>query len=274
MYEYGWYFFLYAFFGWCGEVVFAAVKTGRFVNRGFLYGPVCPIYGFGVTAVVVVLAPVADKLGWLYLGSVVLTSAIELVTGWLMEKLFAQKWWDYSSMPFNIGGYVCLAFSLAWGIFCVLIVRVIHPLVAGLVAWIPHGIGVVLLGLFGAVILFDLGMTLRSVAHFNRSLGRLDELAKRLEQLSCRLGEEMSGGAIALREKAEPLEEELLKKRAEIQNRSEALKAEIGRRHARMLKAFPGLQSKRHPGLLEQLKAELNSRSDRKTGGQSEKEGK
>ena len=140
-YSYLWYFFIYAFLGWCAEVVFAAAQKGTFVNRGFLNGPLYPIYGVGLVAVVALLAPVQDSLGLLYLGAVLLTSAIELVTGFLMEKLFHQRWWDYSTMPFNIGGYVCLLFSLIWGLACVLIVDVVHPLVAGFVAHIPTKLG-------------------------------------------------------------------------------------------------------------------------------------
>lgn len=147
-YPYIWYFFIYAFLGWCAEVIFAAARKGVFVNRGFLNGPLCPIYGVGLVAVVALLAPARDSLGLLYLGAVLLTSAIELVTGFLMEKLFHQRWWDYSQMPFNIGGYVCLLFSLIWGLACLLIVDVVHPLVAGLVARIPQKLGWPLLAAF------------------------------------------------------------------------------------------------------------------------------
>lgn len=98
-----WIFFVYAFLGWCTEVGYAALRTGRFVNRGFLNGPVCPIYGFGVIIVLWVLEPLAEHILLLFLGSVVLTSALEWVTGLVLEKLFHQRWWDYSDEPFNVG---------------------------------------------------------------------------------------------------------------------------------------------------------------------------
>lgn len=85
-------FFIYAFLGWCTEVAFAACKEGRFVNRGFLNGPVCPIYGFGVVGVALALRPVMDSLPLLFLGSVVITSLIEFVTGFVLEKVFHAKW--------------------------------------------------------------------------------------------------------------------------------------------------------------------------------------
>ena len=90
LYEALWYFFLYAFFGWCCEVCFAAAKDGVFVNRGFLNGPVCPIYGVGVTLVVLCLTPVRDNVLYLFIGSVLLTSALEWVTGFVLERVFHE----------------------------------------------------------------------------------------------------------------------------------------------------------------------------------------
>ena len=150
LYEALWYFFLYAFFGWCCEVCFAAAKDGVFVNRGFLNGPVCPIYGVGVTLVVLCLTPVRDNVLYLFIGSVLLTSALEWVTGFVLERVFHQKWWDYSDMPGNLNGYICPLFSLLWGLACLLVMRVFHPMIAKLVGWIPHTLGIVLLCVFGA----------------------------------------------------------------------------------------------------------------------------
>lgn len=115
MYQLLWIFFIYAFLGWCTEVSYAALKTGRFVNRGFLNGPVCPVYGFGVVIVLWVLEPLRGNLLLLFLGSVALTSLLEWLTGFVLERLFHQRWWDYSQEPFNLGGYICLRFSIAWG---------------------------------------------------------------------------------------------------------------------------------------------------------------
>ena len=88
MYSFLWIFFIYAFLGWCTEVSFAALKTGHFVNRGFLNGPVCPIYGFGVVIVLRFLEPLKGSFPLLFLGAVVLTSALEWLTGLGLEKLF------------------------------------------------------------------------------------------------------------------------------------------------------------------------------------------
>mgnify|MGYP000491304358 CR=1 FL=1 len=116
-------------------------KAEKFVNRGFLNGPICPIYGVGVTVVVYFLTPYKDNLILLYALSTVLVTVLEGLTGYLMDKIFHHKWWDYTNQPLNIGGYVCLIFSLVWGVACVLIVRVIHPVIHKILTFIPHTLG-------------------------------------------------------------------------------------------------------------------------------------
>ena len=98
-------FFVYGFLGWCTEVAYAAAKQGKFVNRGFLNGPICPVYGIGVGVVVQFLTPVENNLVLLYISSTILVTVIEGITGFLLEKIFHNKWWDYSEQPLNIGGY-------------------------------------------------------------------------------------------------------------------------------------------------------------------------
>ena len=120
------FFLIYSCLGWCLEVIYAAVSTGQLVNRGFLNGPVCPIYGFGMIIVLFTLSPLADNLLLLYLGGVILPSVLELVGGWALYKLYHTRWWDYSDFPFNIGGYICLEFSLLWGVGTVVVMKAVH----------------------------------------------------------------------------------------------------------------------------------------------------
>ena len=130
-------FFIYGFLGWCSEVAFAAFKQHSFVNRGFLNGPICPIYGIGVTVVVASLQPYVGNLILLYITSTILVTFLEWLTGFLLEKMFHHRWWDYSEMPLNIGGYVCPLFSAIWGVACVLIVKLIYPFTDKLVSFFP-----------------------------------------------------------------------------------------------------------------------------------------
>ena len=252
-YSYIWYFFLYAFLGWCAEVIFAAARKGVFVNRGFLNGPLCPIYGVGLVAVVALLDPVRDSLGLLYLGAVLVTSAIEFVTGFLMEKLFHQRWWDYSDMPFNIGGYVCLLFSLIWGLACVLIVDVVHPLIAGFVSHIPQKIGWPILIALLVLMAADYAITIACVLKLNRRLSGLDDAAKRMRTVSDSLGEGLADGAIALRKKNEALRK-VLRERQEKENFVER----------RLVHAFPGMRSLKNSEALEAFKEHVRERREQR----------
>ena len=130
-------FFLYGCIGWGVEVVYAAIKERRLVNRGFLCGPICPIYGCGMVVLnwtVAALAPSGEgksvsTVAVFFVG-MVLTTAIELVGGWTLFKIYHIRWWDYSNMKFNIGGYICPQFSLLWGLGSVIMVKVVHPALA------------------------------------------------------------------------------------------------------------------------------------------------
>ena len=282
-YEFIWYFFAYAFLGWCCEVCFAAAKDGKFVNRGFLNGPVCPIYGFGVVIVVGLLTPVKENVFLLFVCSVLLTTALEWVTGFVLEKAFHQKWWDYSDMPLNLGGYVCLLFSLLWGLACLLIMDVIHPMVAGLITVIPHTLGVVLLAVLTILLLCDLAATISAIAKLNRRLGQIDDLAAKIRSASDELGESLAEGMLTLTERGEALRENLEEKRSAREAEQTELRAAradaLRRRRAaleelrlanedllstlhfgqrRLLRAFPKMKSTRHAAALEALRERVN----------------
>lgn len=209
MYLLFWTFFVYAFLGWCMEVSFAALTSGRFVNRGFLNGPVCPIYGVGVVIVLFFLDPLRDNFFFLFVGSVLLTSLLEWLTGFVLEKIFHQRWWDYSNEPFNLGGYICLRFSIAWGLACLLVVDVIHPSILWLIHLIPYNLGLVLLVLFSACMLVDLAATVRTITRMNRQLTQLDELASRIKAMSNELGENLAERVIDAAEHGSDWKEDL-----------------------------------------------------------------
>lgn len=190
-YDTAWVIFIYSFLGWCAEVVFAACRRGIFVNRGFLNGPVCPIYGFGVALVLALLAPVKDSFVLLFLGSMAVTTALEFIIGFIMESFFHDKWWDYSQNPFNIKGYVCLEFSLIWGFACVLVVDVIHPLIARLVALIPTRVGRWLIGIFAIIMAADALITLIELLKLPKRFKAVEELERMMTAVSDTVGEKV-----------------------------------------------------------------------------------
>lgn len=237
MYMLLWIFFVYAFLGWCTEVSFAALTSGKFVNRGFLNGPVCPIYGCGVVIVLFFLEPLRENTLLLFLGSVVLTSVLEWLTGFVLERIFHQRWWDYSNEPFNLGGHICLRFSIAWGLACLLVVDVIHPTFHWLITLIPHTLGLVLLAVFSAAMVVDLAATVRTIARINRQLTQLDELAGRIKSLSNELGESLAERVLdaaekggELRDNLEDVKDALEQRRDEFQDGLEDMKDVLAQR--------------------------------------------
>ena len=268
-------FFVYAFLGWCAEVAFAACKNGRFVNRGFLNGPICPIYGFGLIGVVLLLRPVEDNLILLYIGSFLLTSLIELVTGFLLEKCFHAKWWDYSDMPLNICGYVCLLFSLIWGVACMAIVHWVHPLIFSLVAHLPNLLVYILDGLFVCTLAVDLAATVASIRKLSERLSNLTQLANEIHEISDSLGENIAERTLATRKRLEEGQQKLEEKMDRIEEKRD-LNRELNERrlaelrmklenalgekrfgHRRLLEAFPNLSSHRNSEALERMRSFL-----------------
>ena len=121
------FFYIYGFLGWIWESAYASIGQKRFVNRGFLHGPLIPIYGFGALGVLFSTMDAHGSIPLIFLFGMIGATLLEYATGWGMEKLFHVKYWDYSNFPFNLHGYICLFASLGWGLFSVLLIRVIHP---------------------------------------------------------------------------------------------------------------------------------------------------
>lgn len=242
------YFIIYAFLGWCSEVAYAALCDGRFVNRGFLNGPVCPIYGFGVVTVITLLSPLEDNLIMLFIGSVFLTGVIEYVTGFLLEKLFHEKWWDYSDVPFNLNGYICPKFLLLWGFACVFVVKLVHPAIAASVGIIPTVAKAVILAVIFAALAVDCVLAVASVLKIRKHIRGVEETEQLLKRLSDQIGEKISDGVINVRQKSPEFEEAL----AELQEKyREILKHAKDRR---LLKAFPNLKKLKKSEAIEKIK--------------------
>lgn len=291
-YELVWIFIVYAFIGWCTEVSYATLDTGKFVNRGFLNGPYCPIYGVGVVIVVAILTPLQDSLTILFIGSFLLTSTLEFITGFVLEKVFHNKWWDYSEFPFNIKGYVCLKFSIYWGLACTFVIKIIHPIIYGIIVWIPHTLGVVLVSIFMCVFFVDLGITVATILKFNKRLKIMDEMAASIHKLSDEIGEsiyENVSGAIEKSEEFQDNHAELLDKiaetkeklaekqkegmaileekkreRAELMEKYEKLFEERSLGFKRLVKAFPDMKSRDNSEALQKFKERLSINAGRR----------
>lgn len=118
-----WLFCVYSFLGWVGETAFATVKHRQFINRGLINGPFCLIYGFAAVLLTVAVSVSELSEFQILLLSTVYTTAVEYISGHLVEKIWKERWWDYSDHKYNLGGYVCLQMSIVWGVLGYLVVR-------------------------------------------------------------------------------------------------------------------------------------------------------
>lgn len=275
IYQALWIFIIYAFLGWCSEVAFAAVNKGKFVNRGFLNGPVCPIYGVGMLIVVLCLWNLRDRPLLLFLGSALLTTALEFVTGFVLERFFHDKWWDYSDMPFNIKGYVCLKFTILWGLAASFIIGAIHRFIYMLIEKTPFVLGAILLAVFSAAFIADFIVTLTALVKLPKKLKAMAEAERALRAVSDKIGENISDTTIAAKEKGEALAEEnkprLEELKAEYEKKKKELSAMLERNFVqrRIFKAFPNLKNGRYKAIFDrisELKLKVTEKDNEKDG--------
>ena len=206
------YFLLYAIVGYMLEVIYAALVLGKFVNRGFLNGPWCPIYGFGMVIVAITLRPLSSSLIILFIGSVIVTSLIEFVTGCVLEKVFHQKWWDYTDEPFNLGGYICLKFSLIWGVACVFVVKLVLPFTDMLCKLLRNTVGLIVIFTLLGLLLADLAATVVTIAGIKKKMRLMDSIAAKLKENSNNVGGFLSEETLELKQRFDQLSEQLTEK--------------------------------------------------------------
>ena len=280
-------FLAYSFLGWTCETIYCSIGQGKFVNRGFLNGPLCPVYGFGAMAVLVFLRPIQNNIPLLFLCGMLVTSVIEYITGYLLEKLFATKWWDYSTYRFNIHGRVCLRNSLMFGVLSVVAARVVDPVVRGAIYSLPFWASVSMSAVLLVILLVDINSVLRQFHQLveqakldtaeylrqshqefqqrfdqyqlNAELGRM-ELMDYIEQVKAERAERRA-------EKREELLEKLESGQKEIARRMESRISELSVKNRffrkRLLDAFPNMRSIRYETGLDRLKEEVKQKKNK-----------
>lgn len=234
-------FCFWAFIGWCIEVCYMTIETGEYQNRGFLSMPICPIYGFGVLMIAVFSRPIADRPLLLFVISLVLCTALELAVGLGMEKLFNTRWWDYSHEKFNYRGYICPKVSILWGLGCVLVIKVVQPLVETVVNHIPFKVGIIFIAIMAVLIAIDLTASLCAVANLNKRLKQIDDISALMLKGSIKIGEKLANET------------------NEILDKYEKLLAIRDRQTERFLRAFPNIHSVTHSESMEALKQKYYS---------------
>lgn len=255
------YFFIYGFLGWVLEVIFHAIVQQKLVNRGFLNGAICPIYGLGMVILIVTLEPIKGSLVKLFIGAALLCTILELITGFLLKVIFKKRWWDYSKEKFNLGGYICLEFSIYWGVAGVIAIDGIHPLIRKLVNLIPDWGLLITVAVLGAILLFDIGATIISVRGLNKDLTHIDEIGDMIKSISDEITEMLYDGsidAVGQLEKHMPEIEakkvELEKWKSKADTTREKVADNMTRGQKRLVKAFPNIKNFKYEEHVEDVK--------------------
>ncbi len=258
------FFAIYCFFGWVFESIYVSIEYRKPVNRGFLYGPVIPIYGFGAVTIVFFTAPFKDNSFLTFLSGMLAATALEYVTGYVMEKMFGVRYWDYTYEPLNLNGYICLGCSLMWGMFSVLVTNYIHGPVDSFVKnlnatelWLFDVIFVVFFGidLYASTrAAFDLKKMFKEYVETNENVIRMQ---RRLDVLLAFAEDDYNNFQSMMEEKKKEHEEERKRIRArleEFRNKYYNSKEKSNKRVMYAMRRNPGMSSKDNRFEIDSLK--------------------
>ncbi|MEY8356647.1 hypothetical protein AALB39_25300 [Lachnospiraceae bacterium 54-53] len=192
MYVYTWYqwlmfFFIYCLTGWIIESTYVSVKSYHFVNRGFLHLPLLPLYGSGAIIMLWLSLPVKGNLLFVFLFGMAGASALEYVTGYVMERLFKMKYWDYSNNPLNLNGYICLGTSIAWGLLTILLTEVVHRPLEWLVLGLRPEVCMILVIVIGVLFTADAIHSTREALDLGHVLESMTKLKAELEEVQLQM---------------------------------------------------------------------------------------
>ena len=228
-------FFFYCFCGWVWESCYVSACQRQWVNRGFLQGPMLPIYGCGAIIILFATLPVQNDLRLIWLFGMLAATLLEYVTGAAMETLFKVRYWDYSKKKFHLNGYICLSSSIAWGFFSILLVRFLHPPVGRLLSCVPDWFVDPLALALTAAFTVDVVRSVQAALDLKETLARLTEENEDLRRLARRAEVAAAFAEDDLRRFREQteLEKLLLQKRIEeelLQQRQERMERKLQRK--------------------------------------------
>lgn len=251
-------FFIYSFLGWCIESTIVSVSKRKLTNRGFLKGPMLPLYGFGALTIILSTLLVSDSVVLVYICGMIAATALEYITGAGMEAIFNMKYWDYSDKKFNIHGYICLSSSLFWGVLSVLLVKFIHVPISQFI----DGMNIYVLTAVLAVVIIiaavDTIFAFRKALDFRKLLTYEDMIKNKLAEFTEKFAEAKDMFA----EKANAKQIEYFAKQEEELERLklelDAAKEKAGKLQKSLLKSFPSASSKKFGDALEEIKKYVN----------------
>jgi len=254
-------FTVYSFLGWLTESIFCSIPEGKFINRGFLTGPFCPIYGVGAVLVISVLSPFKENMITLYAAGVIITSLLEYITGFALEKVFHTTYWDYSAHRFNLHGRVCLQNSLLFGVMCVVGILYIHPIVLFLVGSIP---AMILPFISIAFLIYFISDTVVSVHAVLQLNGKLAELQQVLDDVKEKVSLARTETIENLQNKLSGLLDDETKVYLNMQHeKKDQIVADIKFFQRRVIDAFPTMKSVTNNESLQKLRENIHDKTKR-----------
>lgn len=258
------YFIVYSFLGWCMETIYCSIQERHLVPRGFLYGPICPIYGGGVLMMIFWFQPLMGNPVLFYAAAMIGMSSWEYLVAWFLETTTHIKYWDYSMYKYNLKGRICLWVSLMWGVLSFVVLYFIHPLVSREIEKIPLIPRYVLDGFFLGVLVSDTTATIYQLVRTSQLLERMQQVSDEL-RVQVHLGkaefsswlEETRGKLDATWNELDEQGKSLKLRYDELVSRTERIsrRFRIRYRHMRAWHASEAMESVRRRG--ERLKAWL-----------------
>lgn len=176
------YFIIFSFLGWLMETIRVSLRNKRYINRGFVAGPVCPIYGIGMIFIILFLSKFKNNLILLIFCGTILSTVLEYITSYLLEVIFNAKWWDYSYRKHHIKGRVCLDISCAWGVLSLIMIKLVVPIIDIIIEKIPFNIGVIFINIFFVLFFIDLAYTVYSLLSLKNFLTAVKELLLEIKE--------------------------------------------------------------------------------------------
>lgn len=252
-------FTVYSFIGWLTESIYCSIQVGKFINRGFLNGPFCPVYGIGGVAVVSMLAPFEHNIITLYIAGVLITSSIEYITGFVLELVFHTRYWDYSDQKFNIQGRVCLQNSLLFGVMCVVGMLYIQPLLLRILLSIPIPALPFIVGGLMVYFICDTVITVNAIFQLNGKLFELQQILDEIkERASAATTEKFENFQAAL---GSLIDEDTRAYLISLFEKKDKIEAESKLLQRRIIKAFPTMKSIRNNESLQRMKEAIQNKA-------------
>lgn len=203
------FFFLYSFLGWVWESCYVSVRKHRWVNRGFMHGPMLPLYGSGAMVVLIVTIPVRDNIPLVFLMGMIGATILEYFTGITMERLFHVRYWDYRNLKFNVRGYICPIASLCWGVFSILMVKVVHVPFEHMVLLIPVTIADILAFVLTIAAAVDFTQSFNEAMDMKRILVQLEASKEQIQKMQERLKDASEEMQDRLKDASEEMQDKL-----------------------------------------------------------------